>query len=100
MVEVLGAGFVAGFSDDRLDLGATRLAGSLEASFEAAGLAVRVVRAVLSLPGLDGDVSVRTLVGGLAVEDLDTAGLFAASFLARRALDGCLVTVLRVVAGF
>ena len=100
VVEVLGPDFVAGLSDDRLDLGATRLAGSLEVSLEAVGLVVRVVRAVFSLPGLGGDVSVRALVGGLAVEDLEAAGLFAASVLARRALDGCLVTVLRVVAGF
>lgn len=66
-----GAVFVAVFKEVRLVLGATLLVGSAEV----AGLVVRVVRVVFSLPGLAGDVSVRGLADDLAAEGLEVAGL-------------------------
>lgn len=80
---VLGADLAAVFSDVRLGLDATVLAGWLLASFVVAGLAVRVV---LVLSDLAGEVSVR-LMGDFARDALGAAGLFA-SLLGRRAFEG------------
>lgn len=83
------ADLVEVFSDVRLGLDATGLAGSLDASFVMAGLAVRVI---LVVSCLDGEVSVR-LVGDLAWDALGAACLFAL-LLASGAFEGSLVAAL------